>query len=93
MQDGNHDWMNKLETKIDNITIDFTRISTAILTKLDIYLSKQDDHEKRLAKLESHKDKQIGINEEGTRKINQLTLGVLAATAIIVAVGIWLKYN
>ena len=33
MQDGNYDWLNKLETKIDNITVEFTRTSTEILTK------------------------------------------------------------
>ena len=91
--EGNRDWINKLETKIDNITVEFTRISTAILTKLDIYLSKQDDHEKRLSTLENLQSEQKGINDEGVRKINQLTLGVLAATMIVVAVGVWLKYN
>ena len=48
MQDGNHEWLNKLEGKIDNVSTAVTEIKT----KLDIYLNRQDDHEVRLTALE-----------------------------------------
>lgn len=88
MQDGNHEWLNKLEGKIDNVSTAVTEIKT----KLDIYLNRQDDHEVRLTALESNQDQQQGISDERNRKVNQMTLGVLALTAIIVGIGVWLSY-
>ena len=84
MQDGNYDWLNKLEGKIDTVSLEFARGVTEIKTKLDIYLSRQDDHEVRLSKVESRQSEQKGVHDESIRKINQMTLGVLAVTAIIV---------
>jgi hypothetical protein len=88
MQDGNYDWMNKLESKIDTVSTAVTEIGT----KLDIYLNRQDDHEVRLTALESNQDQQQGISNERNRKVNQMTLGVLAVTAVTVGVGVWLSY-
>ena len=88
MQDGNRDWMNKLESKIDIVSTAVTEIKT----KLDIYLNRQDDHEVRLTALESNQDQQQGISNERNRKVNQMTLGVLAVTAVTVGVGVWLSY-
>ena len=88
MQDGNYDWMNKLESKIDTVSTAVTEIGT----KLDIYLNRQDDHEVRLTALESNQDQQQGISNERNRKVNQMPLGVLAVTAVTVGVGVWLSY-
>ena len=88
MQDSNRDWMNKLESKLDGVSTAVTEIKT----KLDIYLNRQDDHEVRLTALESNQDQQQGISNERNRKVNQMTLGVLAVTAVTVGVGVWLSY-
>ena len=92
MADKHIDWMNKLENKIDTVSIEFTRGIAEIATKLDIYLNRQNDHEERLAKLERHRNKQQGIHDESIRKVHQMTLGVLAITAIIVGAGVYISY-
>ena len=82
------DWLNKLESKLDLMSEKVVQAST----KLDIYLGRQDDHERRITTIESKQDQQQGIADERNRKVNQMTLGVLAITAIIVGVGVWLSY-
>ena len=95
MQDGNYDWLNKLETKIDNITVEFTRTSTEILTKLDIYLSKQDNHEERLMALETYKYKQEGVNDASTKRWNKTIVILVALEVVFLGLGLglaqWLR--
>ena len=95
MQDGNRDWINKLETKIDHITVEFTRTSTEILTKLDIYLSKQGNHEERLMALETYRNKQEGVNESSAKRWSKTIVILVALEVVFLGLGLglahWLK--
>ncbi|MCE2396566.1 hypothetical protein J4G02_18700, partial [Candidatus Poribacteria bacterium] len=63
MEESTRIWINKIESKLDQVSTEFTRGFAQLSTKLDIYLNKQDDHERRLSQLEEYRHRQDGVNE------------------------------
>lgn len=85
------DWLNKLEGKLDVLSDKIIEAST----KLDIYLSRQDDHEQRLRDLEIRQNNQNGVNAENKKrwaKWATVLIGVQALTACIgVLIVLWIR--
>lgn len=73
---------------IEALTIQLTRMETRVDLKLDQLLARDDDHEKRLRRLESRSDPAIKISDHETRLRSleawrwKLTGAVLVAGAL-----------
>lgn len=88
MEEGTRDWINKIESKLDAVTIEVTRGFAQQSTKLDIYLGRQDDHEQRLSDLEEHRYKQDGVNESSNKRYTRITVFLIASEVLFLGVGI-----
>lgn len=90
MDDSIKTWFEKLEKNQRDLLIEFTKSSTAMSTKLDIYIKNQDDHDDRLRHLEDYKSRQEGVNTESDRKANRILILVIASEVILFGIGLFL---
>ena len=92
MEDNTRIWINKIESKLDAVSTEFTRGFAQLSTKLDIYLGRQDDHERRLAQLEEYRHKQDGVNEASDKRYTRITVILIASEVLFIGVGIVLTF-
>ena len=92
MEDSTREWINKIESKLESFSLDSTRMLATISTKLDLYLGKQDDHERRLTQLEEHRHKQDGVNESSNKRYTRITVILIASEVLFLGVGILLTF-
>lgn len=85
MDSAQQGWFNKLESKIDDLTQTTIKEITALTTTLNIYLPRQDDHEKRINTLED-KVTEIETNNSARSKNHNILLGIGTIVATIAAV-------
>ena len=88
MESTPQDRLTKIEHKLDMLNNNAIEKWTAVETKLDIYLNKQDDHELRLRAVEDIQTKQDGINEEAGRKRSQIVVWLLGLEIVLFGVGL-----
>ena len=84
MEDSTREWINKIESKLESFSLEST--------KLDMYLGKQDDHEKRLNTLEEHRHKQDGVNESSNKRYTRITVVLIASEVLFLGLGILLTF-
>lgn len=91
MEDSVKSWFEKLEKQGQDLRDKFIEASTAVSTKLDIYMSRQDDHEERLRKIEERQNKQDGTNaalrDESEQRSNRVLKWVLISEVILLIIG------
>ena len=92
MEESTRVWINKIESKLDQVSTEFTRGFAQLSTKLDIYLNKQDDHENRIRQLEERQNKQDGVNEDSKKRWNHSMVILLGAEILLVAAGVAITY-
>ena len=89
MDETTLNWFNKLEAKIDSLALTMTEKVTELSTTLMIYLPRQEDHEKRINKLEDTVSGIKADNQNRSRNHNVwLGVGTITATIIAVIIGI-----
>ena len=92
MEESTRVWINKIESKLDQVSTEFTRGFAQLSTKLDIYLGRQDDHERRLTQLEEYRHKQDGVNEASDKRHTRITIVLIASEVLFLGVGIALTF-
>ena len=88
MEESTRVWINKIESKLDQVSTEFTRGFAQLSTKLDIYLNKQDDHERRLSQLEEYRHKQDGVNESTSKRYTRLMVILVASEVLFLGAGL-----
>ena len=89
MDESTLNWFNKLESKLDSLALTMTEKVTELSTTLQIYLPRQDDHEKRINALEDGVAEIKADSHNRSRNHNMwLGVGTITATIIAVVVGI-----
>ena len=91
MDDGTRIWIDKIESKLDHVSTEFTRGFAEISTKLDIYLGRQDDHEQRLSHLEEYRHKQDGVNEASGKRYTRIMVILIASEVLFLGTGLVLS--
>ena len=86
MEEGTRTWLQTIDQRM----IDMMTTVASMNTKLDIFMSGQTDHEKRLKFLEQHKDKQDGVNETSERKHTRNLMYLGAAELLLFGLGLYL---
>ena len=92
MDDGTRVWITKIESKLDQVSTEFTRGFAQLSTKLDIYLNKQDDHERRLSALEEYRHKQDGVNESSAKRYTRIMVILIASEVLFLGAGAVLSF-
>lgn len=77
--------------KIESQLLKLIESTTAMSTKLDIFVSRQEDHEGRLKSLEEYRNKQDGVNESTARRHNRIIMVILASEVVLFGTGIILS--
>ncbi len=88
LEESTRVWINKIESKLDAVSTEFTRGFAQLSTKLDIYLGRQDDHERRLSQLEEYRHKQDGVNEASNKRYTRITLLLIGTEILFLGVGL-----
>ena len=95
MDESTRIWINKIEAKLDQVSTEFTRGFAQLSTKLDIYLGRQDDHERRLSDLEEYRHKQDGVNEATDKRHTRIIAILIFSEVLFLAAGlvlsIWMR--
>ena len=92
MEESTRIWINKIESKLDQVSTEFTRGFAQLGTKLDIYLNKQDDHERRLLALEEYRHKQDGVNEASSKRYTRIMVVLIASEVLFLGAGAVLSF-
>ena len=92
MEESTRIWINKIESKLDQVSTEFTRGFAQLSTKLDIYLNKQDDHERRLLALEEYRHKQDGVNEASSKRYTRIMVILIASEVLFLGAGAVLSF-
>ena len=92
MEDSTRIWINKIESKLDHVSTEFTRGFAQISTKLDIYLGRQDDQERRLSNLEEYRHKQDGVNEASSKRYTRIMVVLIASEVFFLGAGVALSF-
>ena len=92
MEDSTRIWINKIESKLDQVSTEFTRGFAQISTKLDIYLGRQDDQERRLSNLEEYRHKQDGVNEASSKRYTRIMVVLIASEVFFLGAGVALSF-
>ena len=91
MEESTRIWINKIESKLDQVSTEFTRGFAQLGTKLDIYLGRQDDHERRLSALEEYRHKQDGVNEASSKRYTRIMVVLIASEVLFLGTGLVLS--
>ena len=91
MEESTRIWISKIESKLDEVSTEFARGFAQISTKLDIYLNKQDDHERRLSALEEYRHKQDGVNESSSKRYTRIMVVLIASEVFFLGTGVVLS--
>lgn len=85
MDESTRSWFNKLENKFDNFSTTMIEKVTELTTTLNIYLPRQDDHEKRINRLEDDVA-EIKSDNRAKHRNQTLLIGIGAIIAVIAGV-------
>lgn len=91
MDEGTRVWIDKIESKLDQVSTEFTRGFAQLSTKLDIYLNKQDDHERRLSQLEENRHRQDGVNDASDKRYTRIIVILIASEVFFLGTGLALS--